>query len=390
MGKKQTILIVDDSPTITSILKVMLNGNGFDIRTASSGEEALREAEKSPPDILLLDIEMPGMDGFETCRRFKTKEALAKIPILFLSSFDDVGKKVDAFRAGGVDYISKPVQKEELVARVETHLKLKSLQEQLYRKISDTERLIHILCHDVSNPLTCITGWAEMLVHDNSILKDKQLAYRMNRILQSSQQAADIIDHVREMEELAQQKKELRLQAIPVKEVVDSALVIFENRLKDKNITFKCIPELSRLDSKIIAEKISFTTNVFNNLFSNTIKFSYPGSVITLIVEENEDKVHLTLKDRGIGIPREFLENIFVPGVSTSRPGTAGEEGSGFGMPLVKQYMDYYGGSVLISSRAEDEFPNDHGTDIQLILKNGKQEARGQKKPGKSKEAKAI
>lgn len=388
--KKQTILIVDDSPTILSILKVMLKGNGFNIRTASSGEEALAKAAKSPPDILLLDIEMPGIDGFETCRQFKTNEELAKIPIIFLSSFEDVGKKVKAFRTGGVDYISKPVQREELIARVETHLELKRLQEQLYRQITDTERLIHILCHDVSNPLTCITGWAELLVNDGTLGENKQLGYRMKRILQSAQQAADIIDHVREMERVAQQKEELSLEPVSIKEVIDSALVIFENRLKDKNITFECFPGLSGLDTWIIAEKISFTTNVFHNLFSNTIKFSYPGSVITLIIDEKDEEVHLTLKDQGIGIPGNLLENIFNPGESTSRPGTSGEEGSGFGMPLVKRYMDYYGGRILISSRSEAEFPGQHGTEIHLFLKNGKQDLKKDSKARRGKEVTAI
>jgi len=389
MEKKRTILIVDDSPTIRSILLVMLNGNGFTVKTASSGAEALAAAKKSPPDLLLLDIEMPGMDGFETCRRFSSSETLSKIPILFLSSFDDVGKKVKAFQAGGVDYISKPVQKEELVARVETHLELKHLQEELYKKISDTERLIHILCHDVSNPLTCITGWAEMLVDDKRVGKDKQLSYRMKRILQSAIQASDIIDHVREMEKLSKQKKALRLEPVPVKEVVESALIIFENRLKEKRIAFECVPELTGLDTRIMAEKVSFTTNVFHNLFSNTLKFSYPGSVISLSIDENEQEVHLTLRDEGIGIPGNLLENIFNTGASTSRPGTSGEDGSGFGMPLVKQYMDYYGGSIMISSKPEEEFPEQHGTEIQLTLKNGRREYKKKKASGRKKEAMA-
>ncbi|MCK5059069.1 MAG: hybrid sensor histidine kinase/response regulator [Candidatus Aminicenantes bacterium] len=389
MEKKQTILIVDDSPTIRSILQMILKGNGFTIKTASNGSEALMEAEKSPPDLLLLDIEMPGIDGFETCRRFRSSKTLSKIPILFLSSFDDVGKKVKAFQAGGVDYISKPVQKEELVARVETHLELKRLQEELYKKINDTERLIHILCHDVSNPLTCITGWAEMLVLDNRIEKDKQLSYRMKRILQSSHQASDIIDHVREMEKLSRQKKALQLEPVSVKEVIENALVIFENRMKEKKITFECVPDLAGLETRILAEKISFTTNVFHNLFSNTLKFSYPGSVISLFIDENEKEVHLTLKDKGIGIPGNLLENIFTPDASTSRPGTSGEDGSGFGMPLMKQYMDYYGGSIMISSKPEAEFPQQHGTEFQLTLKNGQQGYRKKKASAGNKEVKA-
>lgn len=372
MGNRQTLLIVDDSPTILSILKEMLKGNGFDIRTAAGGEEALSLADADPPDIILLDIEMPGIDGFETCRRFKADEKLAGIPILFLSSFEDITKKVKAFRAGGVDYISKPVQREELIARVEIHLELKRLQEQLYRRIADKERLIHILCHDVSNPLTCIAGWAEMMVNDPAANANKKISYRISRILQSAQQAAGIIDHVREMEKLALQNKALLLASVPVREVIDSTLVIFENHFKNKDITFICTPPHETLDTYVIAEKISFTTNVFHNLISNMIKFSYPHSVISLIVEERDENVQLILKDQGIGIPQNLLENIFDPTASTSRPGTAGEQGSGFGMPLVKRYMDYYGGRILVNSRTEEEFPDLHGTEIQLILKNGK------------------
>ncbi len=375
MENKQNLLIVDDSPTILSILKEMLKGNGFAIRTAAGGEEALIQAAADPPDIILLDIEMPGIDGFETCRRFKAEEKLAGIPILFLSSFEDIAKKVKAFRAGGVDYISKPVQREELIARVEIHLELKRLQEQLYRRIADKDRLIHILCHDVSNPLTCITGWAEMMANDPALGGNEKMSYRLRRILQSAQQVAGIIDHVREMEKLALQKKELRLRPVSIREVIDSTLVIFENQFKNKDITFICTPPHEELDAHVIAEKISFTTNVFHNLFSNMIKFSYPHSVISLTVEDKDENIQLVLKDQGVGIPKNLLEKIFDPAASTSRPGTVGEQGSGFGMPLVKQYMDYYGGRILISSRPEEEYPDLHGTEIQLILKKGKKAA---------------
>ncbi|MCK4764904.1 MAG: hybrid sensor histidine kinase/response regulator [Candidatus Aminicenantes bacterium] len=367
---KQVILIVDDSPTILSILKEMLKGNDFAVRTARSGEEALEKAAKAPPDLILLDIEMPGIDGFETCRRFKKDKKLFRTPILFLSSFEDVTKKVSAFKAGGVDYISKPVQRAELAARLKTHLKLKRLQGQLYREIADKEHLIHILCHDVSNPLTCIEGWIEIALENEIIKQNKDLESKMRRISQSSQQAVDIIEHVKEMEALSRQKKELQLEPVAIEDVIGSALIIFENRLKDKNITFKCDPPLNNVSAKVLAEKVSFTSSVFNNLFSNTIKFSYPGSVITLLIEEKEKEVHLILKDEGIGIPAAYLEAIFDPGSSVSRTGTAGENGSGFGMPLVKKYMDRYGGQIIIRSRPEEEFPQRHGTEIILILKN--------------------
>jgi DNA-binding response OmpR family regulator len=372
MSGKETILLVDDSPTILSILKEMLKGNGFDLLTASSGKEALTIAKKHPPDLILLDIVMPEIDGVDTCRQFKSHEPLSKIPILFLSSFEDVRNKIKGFEAGGLDYINKPVQREELIARVKIHLELKRLQEALYRKIEDKERLIHVLCHDISNPLTCISVWAELILEMDGIGENVNLSNKIQRILLSAQQVTEIIDHVREMERLSRQKNRLQLGPVSVKEVISNALLIFENQLKNKDIAFRCFPALEELESEIIAEKISFTTNVFNNLLSNSIKFSYPSSVITFIVEEKEEKVHLVLKDQGIGIPGDLLENIFNPGTSTSRPGTSGEEGSGFGMPLVKKYMDYYEGDIIISSHPKEVSPDLHGTEIQLILKNGK------------------
>jgi len=318
---------------------------------------------------------MPEMDGLETCRQLKSDEQLSRIPVLFLSSFEDVRDKIKGFAAGGLDYINKPVQREELIARVKIHLELKLLQEQLYRKIEDKERLIHILCHDISNPLSCIMGWADMILHDIEKGNRSKLEKGPQRILHSAQQASDIIDHVREMEILtAKEKKKLNLEPVSLKEVVGSALVIFENRLKEKNISFKCFPPLDELETEVIAEKTSFTANVFNNLFSNTIKFSYPGSIITLLINEKGKNgyVRLVLKDEGIGIPRDLLENIFNPAAPASRAGTSGEKGNGFGMPLVKKYMDDYGGEIRIDSKPIEEFPQFHGTEIQLILKNGK------------------
>lgn len=374
MTEKQTILLVDDSRTILSILKEMLQGNNFHLLTASSGKEALTAAEKHPPDLILLDIEMPEMDGLQTCRKLKAhdNEQLANIPVLFLSSFEDVANKIKGFEAGGLDYINKPVRREELIARVKIHLELKHLQEQLYRRIEERERLIHILCHDISNPLSSIMGWADMLSNDMIVSENPPLEKGLQRILHSAQQTSDIIDHVRAMEiQRTKHNNKLKLEPVSLKGVVHSALVVFENQLKEKNITFECVPPLDKLETKIIAEKTSFTANVFSNLFSNAIKFSYPGSVITLRVEEDGD-VRLVLGDQGIGIPGNLMENIFNPVKSMSRIGTSGEKGNGFGMPLVKKYMDKYGGKILIDSKPLEKFPQQHGTEIQLILKNGK------------------
>ncbi len=369
--KNQDILIVDDSSTNLCILTLMLKRNGISSRTAVSGEEALTMARKQQPALVLLDIEMPGIDGFETCRRFKADDELEHIPILFISSFQEAGKKVQAFRAGGVDYINKPVQEEELVARIETQLQMKRLQEQMLLEIAEKKQLINILCHDVANPLSCISGWAELLSMDSKLKLDGKVANRVNRILQASNQAADVITHAREMERLSGHEKELFFEPIKVTDIVTSTLAVFKKQLLEKNIVFRCIPELPGLKISILAERISFSANVFNNIFSNAIKFSSPGSVITLFVDEKtgSDMVRLILEDEGIGIPQAHIQNIFNAGRTNSRAGTNGEKGSGFGLPLAKKYMEAYNGSISIKSRSKEEFPGRSGTTITLELK---------------------
>lgn len=133
---KADILIIDDTPTNLSLLSQMLTSQGYAVRLAKNGVRALESAQLLPPDLILLDIRMPGMDGFEVCRRLKAEESTRHVPVIFISALDDVMDKVRGFQAGGVDYITKPFQVEEVLVRTETHLSLRRLQ----RKLEETNR----------------------------------------------------------------------------------------------------------------------------------------------------------------------------------------------------------------------------------------------------------
>lgn len=148
---RRLVLAVDDSETNLKLLSIVLGKRGCTVRTAADGAEALRVAEAEPPDLILLDVVMPGDDGFEVCRKLKQAPRLADIPVLFLSALDDVADKVHGFEAGGLDYVTKPFQPDEVVARVETHLKVRALQRELARHAQQLEERVARQVQEISS-----------------------------------------------------------------------------------------------------------------------------------------------------------------------------------------------------------------------------------------------
>ncbi|UCH95979.1 MAG: hybrid sensor histidine kinase/response regulator [Candidatus Aminicenantes bacterium] len=377
MIQKQKLLIVDDSPVLLQILTRLLKHDAYELISAVSGDQALQLVREMKPDMVLMDIDMPGMDGFETCRQIKKDPELAEIPVIFISGYATYENRLKSFEVGGQDIISKPVQRDELIAHINTHLTLRTLQQKLKHEIEDKQALIRVLTHDIATPLTVISGQVEMALSnlpgdDHSSLP--ALMKRLQLIDRSAEQIHEIIEHIGTMEAIKSGKKTLTLEPVSLKLAFQESSALLKDRLKDKNLYLEIIPPLQTLEIAIVAERVSFTSNVLNNLLSNAIKFSYPGSTIQLKVHDNgdEDDVSILLKDQGIGIPQHILNHIFSPTVPTSRRGTAGEKGTGFGMPIVKKYLDLFGGEITIQSKPKEEDLRDHGTEIRLTLKKAK------------------
>lgn len=369
--ENKKILIVDDSPIILQILTHLLEDNPYELILARSGEEALRWVREVKPDLVLLDIDMPGIDGYETCRQLKKNKQTADIPVIFISAYTTVESKVKSFAVGGQDFISKPVQKKELIAHIKTHLTIKKLQQELENEVKEKQELIRVLTHDISTPLVVIYGQAELMQLTSPVMKDPYLKECTQLITKSVEKIHKIINHVREMEAVKSGKVMLELEPTALKEVFQEAAVFFRDPLEEKNLSLEIIPPLNTLETQIMAERVSFATHVMNNLLSNAIKFSFPGSTIQLEVRDDDESetVSIVLTDRGMGIPGEILKHIFSPSAPTSRRGTAGEKGTGFGMPIVKRYMELFAGEIFIRSKIKEEYPHDCGTEIRLTLK---------------------
>lgn len=365
--RKYTILVVDDDPINIDVMAGVLKSRGYRVLQAMNGERAVSIADRALPDLVLLDVQMPGIDGYEVCRRLKEQEKLTEIPVLFVSAQTTADDKVRGFQAGGVDYIIKPFDHEELLARVGTHLALKSAREALKVKNEEIESLLHVLAHDLMNPISATCGFIRLAERIPAYHDRKNRMY-WEMVSGTVRQMEDIIEHVRQFRSLDSGKAQVELSAVKLDDVFSTAGALFKNRMEEKEI---------HLDTSIdgagglfvLAEPVSLTHNVINNLLSNAIKFSHRRSVISMRAKSEGSRAHIWIQDHGIGIPGVLLDRIFRPDKPTTRPGTENECGTGFGMPLVKKYVDYFGGTILIESNDIDDSADDHGTTVHIYLK---------------------
>jgi CheY-like chemotaxis protein/two-component sensor histidine kinase len=360
-AKKATILIVDDNPNNVQLLKAVMTMRGFDVLVAKNGLQALETVNNELPDLILLDIMMPEMDGFEACQKLKESPETKNIPIIFLTAKSHIDDIMKGFELGAVDYITKPFSSNELVARVEIHLKLKFSQETVVRQRNELREMVQILCHDLSNPLGAVISSFELSEYDPEYLNNnKQL------ILSYVRRQYEIIGLVRELRAIAEERSEFSLIPVDISKAVQESMETLKYQLDRKKIKAEFSLEENTF---AFAEKVSLINSVLNNLLTNAIKFSYPDSFISIKSEKNEGNVYIAITDHGIGIPNDLKDKIFSVDRRNTRFGTMGEKGTGFGMPLVRKFVSEYGGTIDVSSRDENEFPEDHGTIITLCLK---------------------
>ena len=352
---RYTILAVDDSDVNSGIIQNSFSRD-YDVSIARSGEEALSLLDVVSPDLILLDIVMPGMDGYELCRTIKSRDDMKDVPILFLTAKTDSDEIIKGFKAGASDYVTKPFNVDELSARVLVHMDLKKSRDLVISKNSQQNELLHILYHDLANTFTSLTAQS-MLMRES--VCDKE-SHNLAMLQSSIRNGCRIIEMVRT---IGDTEARLKTSPINLKSAVDQSLSILESQIRKKDIVMKTDidPEVF-----IFAEEISLINSVLNNLLTNAVKFSYSGSTVEMNLTEEDDHIRLYFRDSGIGIPPHILESLFDPGNKGSRTGTSGEEGTGYGMPLVKKFIDRYGASIEVRSRTVEKYPDDHGTSVVL------------------------
>lgn len=374
---KKRILIVDDLPANARLINNMLEDiENYELLVAMDGQSCLDIVRLTKVDLILLDIMMPEMNGFEVCQALQRDEKYKNIPIIFVSAKNEVQDKIDGLKYGGVDYLTKPVDMGELQARIATHLKLADLQNSLRESNAENvelsgqyKSLIHVMSHDLGNYLMAINGFASLAI-TSAESKFPQVKKYLDKIFDSSQRVCHFLDKIKELQAITEGKMDVYLEELNLYDLVSSSITVFQDRFEQKEIEI----DFSKVDQSlsVLGDYQWLHLSVLNNVFSNALKFSEPSSVIEVYTQKFNDHIHLCIRDYGVGIESKRLAQVFRTHGKTSTTGTEGEKGTGFGMPLIQLWMKKFNGSVELTSKTKfesnSEGKSDHGTTVKLIF----------------------
>jgi two-component system, sensor histidine kinase and response regulator len=358
--EKQTVLVVDDNPENIAILSFLLRGK-YRTKVATSGADALEIASSNEekPDLILLDIRMPEMDGYEVCRRLKEDESLRDIPVVFLSALNETVDKVKAFSVGAIDYVTKPFHAEEVLARVETHLKIRRLQvelekqnhtlqdynEQLRQLHALKDEFLRIASHDLKNPLTCVAGFADIidsLTPPGTVMTTETHSWA-GKIKAQCLVMQKIIEDFLDFQAMEDGQIKLTREMVDLNELARGVIERNAGYAVKKTITPHL--ELEQALPLVNADK-SRLNQVFENYVSNAIKFSPPGQHVTVCTRKTKTGVLVEVRDSGPGFSDEDMKRLFVKYAKLSNQPTGGEKSSGLGLAICKRVVDMHGGQA--------------------------------------------
>ena len=349
------ILIVDDVSANLKILGFILKKEGYKVRPVPNGTLALQAAEKEKPDLILLDVMMPDMDGFEVCRRLKEDPKLADIPVVFISALNDTNDIVNALKAGGVDFITKPFRAEEVIARVKTHLKLyqqsRTLQEQskkLQELVATKDKFFSIIAHDLRGPLGGFMSLTELLADDSFEITPSEQKKMNLDLYKSSRNLFNLLENLLVWARMQQGQIVFNPVQINLKELVSESIRAMEDAIRKKEIRMTA----HLTENQNVYADSNMLLSIVRNLISNAIKFTPKGGSVTVssYFTENNTSVVVVVKDSGIGMNSTMTANLFRLNVNNSRPGTEGEQSTGLGLLLCKEFVEKHGGEIWVES----------------------------------------
>lgn len=355
------VLIVDDVPANIDILREVLKPEGYKFHVATNGETALKIAGEVHPDLILLDVMMPGMDGYETCTRLKKNDSTSAISIIFITSKNEVEDIVEGFKMGGVDYITKPFSQEEVRARVQTHLeirRLNKLREKLIMELEEKNqhlaqlnetknKFLGIAAHDLRNPLASIRGFSEIILNEKDDLTPEEGQEFMAIIHESSHHMLTLVNDLLDFSVIESGKLDLDLNMNSLEEMLHRRIrvndFLFQNKKIKIHKEFSSIPEIS-----VDANRIS---QVIDNLLSNAAKFSPSNSNIYIALTLKNNYANISIRDEGPGISPEDQGKLFKGFQKLAAKPTAGEKSTGLGLSIVKKMVDAHKGVLKVESQ---------------------------------------
>ena len=348
------LLVVDDVQTNVLLLNALLGKEGYGILVANNGQEALEVIRNENPDLILLDVMMPGMDGFEVAERLKSEEFRCEIPIIFLTALDDTQSIVNGFKLGVGDFISKPFRKEELMVRIKHQLSLVAARriieeknEELRKTIAGRDKMYSVIAHDLRSPMASMKMLLNTIMM--SVEKDKidpDIFDMLEMSNKTSEEVFSLLDNLLKWTKSQLGKLTVIPQKLDISGLADGVVEVMNSVAEVKHI------KLIRTDheSFFVYVDIEMIKSILRNLISNAVKFSNPDSEIKVGIKAEDGKVIVSVTDSGKGIKKEDQHKLLKDSTHFTTYGTNSEEGSGLGLLLCRDFARKNGGELWFES----------------------------------------
>ncbi len=353
------ILIVDDIKANIMLLKALIKKDNFQVLEAYNGQECLDMLEKHKPDLILLDIMMPILDGYQTMDIIRKGSVNPDVSIIFITALDNKNDIVKGFNSGANDYISKPFNNEELEVRVNHQISLVAANREIEQKTNDLiaaiknrDRLYSVIAHDLRSPLSSIKMILGLLVSElNENKINNELYDLLNEANRTTEDLFILLDNLLKWTKNQIGKLNVSIQDVDIISIIYGLKDLYSLMCQNKDIKIKISPTIESLE---INSDPDIIKTIIRNLLSNAIKFSYKGSEILIKIEDGEDHVIISVEDHGCGISEENKANILIDkGSGYTSYGTNNEEGSGLGLNLCQEFTNKLGGEIWFESELE-------------------------------------
>ena len=350
---KDIVLIVDDVPKNIQYLGTLLREEGYGIAFARNGEEALERMRALDLSLVLLDIMMPGMDGFQVIGEVKKDPELAGVPVIFLTAKTDTDDIVNGFTAGAVDYITKPFNPAELLSRVKTHVELKRSRDTITRQKEELEQLnamkdrfFSIIAHDLKNPFNSLLGLTDLLIKNYESMDDARKRVFIKDIHDSSNQVYRLLENLLEWSRIQTGRMPWNPRSIVIGDLTSVVISLFRQSANEKRINLKVEGDL---ELRIFADKNMMET-ILRNLVSNAIKFTGEGGSVAVALSSKADMTVVSVRDTGLGMTIEEISLLFRIDVHHTTPGAGNEKGTGLGLILCEDLVKRNNGTITVES----------------------------------------
>ena len=345
------ILIVDDVVSNVLLLKILLTNEKFQVCTANCGSMCIEQARNEKPDLILLDVMMPDMSGFDTAVIMKKDPELKEIPIIFLTALNSPQDLVKGFQVGANDFLSKPFNKEELIVRVMHQIELvaakRLIQKQnreLLATINNRDKMYSVIAHDLRSPMASIRMVLNLAVATiPADIVGEEIFGLIDKANKESEEVHDLLDNLLKWTKSQTGRLNVVLQDLDLNDIIPGVVDIFEMIAATKHIKLSYTGQ-----STIVRADNDMLKTVVRNFMSNAVKFSPENSSIEISVVTEGDFAKVSVCDHGVGISADRLGSIFHKGETTY--GTGGEEGSGLGLQLCQDFARKNGGDVSVES----------------------------------------